>query len=837
MSSKGLQRFFLSIVFPSILAIALFILSIFVVILPTFERNIMDEKKQMISELTNTVTSLLDEYNKEYLSNKFSKEEAQKQAAYRIEQIRYGGENKDYFWIIDEHPNMIMHPYREELLNTDLKNYKDPEGKKLFVEAVKMVERNEHGFIDYMWQWKDDSTKIVPKLSYVKGYSAWGWIVGTGIYLEDVKQEIKLLKNHLLKISLFISLIISLILAYVVRQSLLIENKRKKAEASLLLSNQKYKSLVAASTEGTLMILNGRIIFSNIKFSTLSGYDIHRIGTLKFEDIFKTDWEQLISFFDDPKKSHSFETQIKCFDKSEKDVILSVSKIKYADDQGYIIIIKEVAYQKQIERETKNLSQELQTSLLLMNQPLKTHIKELIKCPVETSIKDAVLLMSRRKRNSLFVHKDNKIIGVINNNDLIKRVLVQNIDTQTTVSEIMTSPVISISENALLYEAVLLLKNKNITHLAIKNRNEEIIGVISYVAIISMQQNFVSYLIKEIGIAENISQLTKIRKKIVVMVNTLIESGDKIHNITRIISSIADAINNRIISFVIEDLGEPPCDFTFMVMGSEGRIEQTLSTDQDNAIVFENVLGDNLDEVHKYFLKFGQEVNYKLNELGYRFCEGEIMAQNPKWNQPLSTWKNYFTHWINTNDPQSILDACIFFDFRFVYGSLSIIDELRKHVNNAIIDDKSIFFYHLAQPILKYKPPLSLFGKIIGTNHTGEHILLDIKKIMLPITDFARLYTLRNKINETNTLDRIKQLHDKHAISKTMYDELELAYNYLMHIRLRFQTNKILKNETPDNLINMEKLTHIEIATIKKFFASINNLQTKLNFDFKGSLK
>ncbi len=836
MQKKDLHRFFLGIIFPSIIAITLFILSLFIVILPTFERNILEGKKEMLSELTNTVSSLLEEYNQEYINDKFSKEEAQKLSAYRIEQIRYGEENKDYFWIIDEHPTMIMHPYRDELINSDLTRYKDPEGKKLFVEATKIVAKNGHGFINYMWQWKDDSTRIVPKLSYVKGFKPWGWIVGTGIYLEDVKQEIKILKNRIVRISLFIILIISIILSYVIRQSLNIENKRNDAESKLLLSNQKYKSLVAASTEGTLMILNRSIIFSNIKFSNLSGYDLHQLASLKFEDIFKTDWELLISSFDDPKKSHSFETKIKCSDGSEKDVILSVSKIKYAEDQGYIIITKEISHLKQIEKETEQLSQELQTSLLLMNQPLKPHISELIKCSAETNIIDAVLLMTRRKSNVLFVHKDIEIIGVINNNDLKKRVLAQNLNTQKSVTEIMTSPVISISENALLYEAVLLLNRNNITHLAIKNREGEIIGAISYVAIISMQQNFVSYLIKEIEIAEDIANLIIIQKRVVVIVNALLESGDKTHNITRIITSVADAIHNRIISLVIEDLGKPPCNFAYMVMGSEGRMEQTLSTDQDNAIVFENLEADKFDIASSYFQRLGQEVSHKLNEVGYRFCDGDIMAQNPKWTQPISIWKNYFTRWINTKDPQSILDTCIFFDFRFVYGSKSLIDELREHVNKAIIDDKSVFFYHLAQPILMYKPPLSLFGKIIGAKPSSEQIHLDIKKILLPITDFGRLYGLRNKINETNTLDRINQLYLKKAISKIMYDELVLSYNYLMHIRLRFQTAKILQNKTPDNLINMDKLTHIEIATVKKFFASINNIQTKLNFDFKGSM-
>ncbi|MBN2347788.1 MAG: cache domain-containing protein [Bacteroidales bacterium] len=835
MPGKDLNKFFLSIVFPSILAIGLFILTIFIVILPSVERNIMDKKKEMISELTNTAWSLLEEYDLEYKNQNFSKEDAQKTAASRIEKIRYGKENKDYFWIIDQHPTMIMHPYRSELINSDLSDYKDPNGKKLFVEATNIVKQEGEGYINYMWQWKDDSTRIVPKLSYVRGYEPWGWIVGTGIYLEDVKEEIKILKNRLLKISFIITLIITIILLFVIRQSLNIENKRKDAEAKLLLSRQKYKSLVEASTEGTLLILNQTIIFSNLKFNKLAGYDGTHIAQLKFEDLFDVDWSLILSSFSDPKKSVSLDTRIKCMDNTRKDVVISVSKIKYAGDDGYIVITKEISQQEVIEKETEQLSQELQTSLLLMNQSIRHLINDILKCDENTSIHDAAGLMTRKNRNVLFVQKNNNIIGVINNSDLKRRVVAENLNTQKSVLEIMTSPVISIPENALIYEAVLVLRNNNISHLAVKNGEDVITGVISYKDIADMQQNSVSYLIKEIEVAEDIDVLLKIHNRVPVLVSALIEIGDKTQNITRILTSVTDAITSRILALAIEDMGNPPCEFAFMVMGSEGRMEQTLSTDQDNAIVFEEPDPDKLNDAYHYFQKLGQQVNQNLNLVGYKLCDGEIMAKNPKWTQPLSVWKEYFSDWINTSDPQSILEASIFFDFRCVFGNNNIIQNLRNHVNQ-VIENKSVFFYHMAQSIVKFKPPVSLFGNIIDKNHSNDHINLDIKKILLSVIGFIRLYALHNKLNETNSLSRIKQLYKKQIINKAMYNELVLSYNYLMQLRFRFQTMGILQNKIPDNLVDLNKLTHIEVATIKKIFGEISNLQTKINFDFKGTM-
>lgn len=831
MSNTGLHRFFLSIVIPSVLAITLFIISVFAFIIPSFEKTIMERKKEMISELTNTAWSLLEEYHHEYKNTNTSLEEAQELAASKVENMRYGKENKDYFWIINKHPTMIMHPYRNDLLHTDLTTYQDPNGVKLFVEAVSEVKDDGEGYIHYMWQWKDDSTRIVPKLSYVKEFKPWGWIIGTGIYLEDVKKEIKQIKGRLLRISLLITLIIIIILLFVIRESLKIERNRKKAESNLLLSKQKYKSLVEASTEGTLMILGEKIIFSNLKFSKLSGYDISDVSSRRIEDIFKVDWKQIAHSFDDPKKTISLETRIRCNNGSEKDVIISVSKIKHDGADGYIIVTKEVTQQQLREKETESLAQELQTSLLMMDQPIYSFKKNLLKCSIETPIAGAARLMTKKKSSSVFISKDDRIIGFINDKDLRERVLAKNYDVQRPVMEIMSSPVISIPENALLYEAILLFKNENVTHLGIINKDGNIDGVLSYEDIAVMQQNSVSYLIKEIEISEDIDSLVRIYQRVPVLINALLQSGDKTQNITHIISSISDAITKRVIELAIEDIAPPPCNFAFMVMGSEGRMEQTLSTDQDNAIIINNKEGP--EAYSQYFLSLGETISRNLNRIGYRYCKGNIMAKNPKWVQPLPVWKQYFTNWLTTSDPQSILDANIFFDFRWVYGSKDLVTDLREHVN-LHVDNKPVFFYHMAQSIIKFKPPINLFGNIVG-NQASDQLNLDIKKVIHAIVGFIRLYALQNKSSETNTLQRLKYIYKQGIVTKSMYNELELSYNYLMQLRLRFQVESILQNEPPNNLIDVNKLTHIEIATLKKIFGEISNFQTKLNFDFGGS--
>lgn len=833
MSENNLNRFFVSIVFPSILAIGFFILLIFTVVLPSVKKNIMEGKKETIFELTNTVWSLLEEYHHEALEQDLPEDSAKILAAERIEQIRYGNEYKDYFWIIDKQPVMIMHPYRSELTNTDLSNYQDPDGKLLFVEATKIVAEKGDGYINYMWQWKDDSTRIVPKLSYVKEFKPWDWIVGTGIYLEDVRSEIKTLKNRLLRITLLFTLLISTILAFIIKQSLGLENKRKNAEVKLRLSRQKYKALVEASTEGTLMVLKEEIIFSNVKFSNLCGYDPLEVRKLRFGDFFNLEWEKLVDSFDDPKKSVSLEATLNCKDGSKKEVVISASMISYAEGKGTIVIIKEISSQQQLAKDTELLSRELQSSLLLMNQPIKPLINDVKKCQVGTSIREAALFMARKKRNLIFISQGDEIIGVINNNDLKKRVLAAGIDPGTPVIEIMTSPVETIPENALLYEALLNLKNRNVSHLATVDANNVITGVIGYENIINIKENTISFLIKEIETAEDVNQLAGIYKRVPVLVKALIESGDKTGNINRIITAVADAITRRVIQFAIEDLGESPSEFAFIVLGSEGRGEQTLATDQDNAIVFEDVEEKRLEYTYKYFLELGARVNKDLNTVGYNYCKGDIMAKNPKWTQPLLTWKNYFSQWINTSNPQDILETAIFFDFRCVYGEKSMVKRLRDHINK-ISDKKSVFYYNMAQSVLKFKPPLNIFGHIVGEESRADELNLDIKKVMFPIITFIRLYSISEKLTQTNSLERLSELFSRKSIDKTSHEEVYQAYNLMMHIRLNFQVESITQNEIPNNIVNINKLTRIEVATLKRLFSEMGSLQSKVSFDFKG---
>ena len=232
------------ILLPALLTIVLFFVVIFVIMIPTLESSIIERKREMTHELTETAWSVLAYYHKLEQKGLLTREEAQAQAASQIREMRYGPEHKDYFWINDMQPRMIMHPFRTDLEGKDVSDFADPNGKRLFLAFVETAQTSGEGYVDYMWQWKDDDKRIVPKVSYIKLFEPWGWIIGTGIYIEDVRAEITELTNRLIALSAGILAVISILLLFVIVQSFRIERKRREVEEALQTSNHELEQEV-----------------------------------------------------------------------------------------------------------------------------------------------------------------------------------------------------------------------------------------------------------------------------------------------------------------------------------------------------------------------------------------------------------------------------------------------------------------------------------------------------------------------------------------------------------------------------------------------------------------
>ena len=232
---------------PCVATAGLFVFVVFAVVLPTFKQTFVDRKKEMLRSLTESAYSVVAQQQRLEAEGVLSREAAQAGAIAQLRAMRYGPEMKDYFWITDVHPRGVMHPYRPELEGEDLTNAVDPTGKRLFVAFVEAAREGGAGFVDYMWQRQDDGGRVIPKLSYVKAFEPWGWIIGTGLYIEDAQAEIAGLLRTLLWWSGGILVAILSLLTVAVTYGARARRRRFQAEEGLREVNEWLRGILDSS--------------------------------------------------------------------------------------------------------------------------------------------------------------------------------------------------------------------------------------------------------------------------------------------------------------------------------------------------------------------------------------------------------------------------------------------------------------------------------------------------------------------------------------------------------------------------------------------------------------
>jgi CBS domain-containing protein len=320
------------------------------------------------------------------------------------------------------------------------------------------------------------------------------------------------------------------------------------------------------------------------------------------------------------------------------------------------------------------------------------------------------------------------------------------------------------------------------------------------------------------------------------MVTQLLGRGVNAEIANQVITTVSDTIALKVIEGVIQEMGPPPARFVFMVLGSEGRKEQTLKTDQDNAIIYEDKANEHREAVREYFLRFAHTVSERLDHIGFSYCTGGYMAQNPKWTHSLSHWKRNYENWMQDSVPETVIQFSTFFDCRRLYGDESILQELQEFLDGQLQKPQAKLFFYMAKNALQYEPPLTFF-KNIRTFTKGKHEVFDIKKAMTPIVDLVRVYALKNRIFEVNTGDRLKGLRDRGVFSEKDYHELTQSYYFLMSMRLRKQAARIIQDKAePDNYIDLQSLTRIEQFTLREIFKTIENFQERIRVAFTNNL-
>jgi CBS domain-containing protein len=344
-------------------------------------------------------------------------------------------------------------------------------------------------------------------------------------------------------------------------------------------------------------------------------------------------------------------------------------------------------------------------------------------------------------------------------------------------------------------------------------------------------------LAREIARAGTADEVAQQCARISPLAKALLDSSARPRHVTHMLTSICDAATERLIQLAVAELGPPPVPFAFIAMGSQGRQEQTLLTDQDNGIIYAAKPPPAVDATTaEYFLRLGAWVCAGLQRAGYTLCRGKVMASNPRWCRSLPDWIAGFNEWRGKSEPQEITDFSIFFDFRTVYGDTELTHALRSAIH-ASLRDQSAFFHLFAQNALLFKPPFRLLGNIYlsggATEHAGE---INLKDAMMPVVSFARLYALRHQINQTHTMERIEALTERGILLPASRDEIAAAYDFLMELRLGAQLAALQAGRPAQNVIHPGKLGHIQRELLKQAFAQIAAVQKKVSYDFLGGV-
>ncbi len=419
--------------------------------------------------------------------------------------------------------------------------------------------------------------------------------------------------------------------------------------------------------------------------------------------------------------------------------------------------------------------------------------------------------------------------GIVTERDIIKKVVAQGKDPKAVkLEDIATYPVVSIDEEDFLFEAMVQMAKNNLRRIGVE-REGKTVGILEDRDIIAYESKNLIVIVKEIEKAQSLQELRYIYSIYEDTILQLFQSGVKVSYISRLISEINDKIMAKVVFLTIRELKlEPPVNFSIMVLGSEGRREQTLKTDQDNALIYEDQPSLDID-LKEYFDSFGNTYTKLLLEIGFPPCPGNVMVNNPQWRGSLSQWKSKLQSWISSPEPENTLRIGMFFDFRNVFGDESLTRELREETFRLAAQNE-LFVGYMILDALRFKPPLGFFRNFLlekEGEHRGE---LDIKKGgIFPITHGVRALALKGQVEETGTLTRIEKLTEKALLPPDISQNLKEAFEFLQQVRLKSQVKKLREGKRPDNYVNPEEMSKLERDLLKDSFRIVEEFQAFLD--------
>ncbi len=440
-----------------------------------------------------------------------------------------------------------------------------------------------------------------------------------------------------------------------------------------------------------------------------------------------------------------------------------------------------------------------------------------------SSIRDAARQMAQRRISSLLVGTADRLEGIVTDRDLRNKVLAEDLDPAVAVDAIMSPQPITLGARQTAFDALLCMLDARIHHLPVVDHGH-VIGVVTSRDLLALQTEHPMYLVREIGLAADIAALRSVLERLPELCARLLSAGVDGAGLPRVLTVINDAVTRRLLELARVRFGAPPAPYAWLVFGSQARAEQTLYTDQDNGLL----LSDGCDHESGYFRDLAEFVCAGLDQCGQRFCDGGIMAQNPRWRMDVAGWLTQFRNWIAAPTPKALLNASIFFDIRHLAGdrdlSLRLLDGLA-----AIDAERSLFLGILTQQALAHEVPLGTFRRFVVEADGAHRDRLDLKRAgLLPLVEAVRVRALCARLHDSGTQERLDKLVEAAAMPPADARALSDALRLFTRLRIEHQLRQLRRDEAADNWIAPDRLSEPDRRSLRDAFVAVRNAQTAL---------
>jgi CBS domain-containing protein len=484
------------------------------------------------------------------------------------------------------------------------------------------------------------------------------------------------------------------------------------------------------------------------------------------------------------------------------------------------------------------------------NDLLITRIRKLVTqppvmVPEEESVQQAALDIGGYQASAVLVleHPDQasrnsftddrgelrNLVGILTDSDFRTRVVAEGLPPGTPVREVMRRNVITIQSDESVYDAMLCMLRNNIHHLPVLQRRRPI-GIVHLSDIIRYETHSSLYLVNNIFNQSDVQGLAQLAPDVRSTFVRMVEEGADSLMIGGAMSTIGRAFIRRLLELAEDELGPPPVPYCYMVLGSMARNEQSIVTDQDNALVLDDAYDPAKHD--EYFLALANRVSDGLDACGYPYCKGDIMATNPQWRQPLSAWKEYFNRWIDDPSPERLLHSSIFFDLDSVAGEESMVEELQQLVAERARNSPR-FLASMARNALSRTPPLGFFRTFVVETDGRQNKSFNIKRRgTAPMSDLIRVHALACGSRSQNSFARLDDIAQTKLLATGVGDRIRYAMEFMSMARIYHQAMQLRHDQEPDNNIAPESVSDHERHNLKEAFQVLSHAQKFLRFRY-----